>query len=273
MRKQLAFTHTESSVRVLPALRLALLSCLLLSGAAAARTKVIVATDSWARLMYLDQHKAPAGPMADFINRMNAVQDRFDFELRIYPRLRVDSVFADKQADVFPLRTVAWTRPELGLLATTTIIASGDVYFARRANRYGGHKIFDQLARRRIVGVRGYHYHIFDNNPDEAVIRKNHNAYLVASNEAVIDFVMAGRAEVGIVPEAILATYFADKRYREQLIVSEFYDSRVELSNLVRSGGPVSVEDMNHIVELMVKSGDVQALRDKLSLRRAALRK
>lgn len=238
-----------------------------------AGTKVVVATDSWAQLMYLDQTNAPAGPMADFIERMNQVQDKFDFELVIYPRLRVDAVFADKQADVYPFRTVAWTKPEFGLLPTRTIFTSGDVYFARRANRFGGHKIFSQLSGKRIAGVRGYHYRIFDNNPDEAYIRKHHNAYLVGSNEAVINFVMAGRADIGIVPEAIMATYFADRRFRDSLIVAEQYDSRVELSNLVRKDGPISVEEMNHIVDLMIKSGDVQKLRDRLSVRRAPLPK
>ncbi len=110
-----------------PLYSLILLLCLLASGGVEARTKVVVATDSWAQLMYLDKNNVPAGPMADFINRMNTVQDKFDFELVIYPRLRVDTVFANKQADVYPLRTVAWTKPELGLLPTRTVFISNDI--------------------------------------------------------------------------------------------------------------------------------------------------
>lgn len=248
-------------------LRLVLLSLLCATGAAAqAQTKVIVATESWAQLMYLDQKNAPQGVLADFVHRMNEVQDKFKFELAIFPRLRLDQEFMGKQADVYPLRTVAWTRPELGLLPTRTILISGDLYFARAGNRFGGAKVFDDIGKKKIAGVRGYHYQLFNNNADEAYIKKNFNAYLVASNEAVVNFVLADRADVGIIPEVIMANYLADPRMRDKLLVGERYDSRVELSNLVRKDGPISVDDMNAIVDLLVKSGDVAKLKSKLSI-------
>ncbi len=234
--------------------------------ASAAPTKVVVVTDSWAQLMYLNENNVPSGELADFVRRMNAVQDKFHFELNIYPRLRVDQAFADKQADVYPLRTVAWTKPSSGLLATRTIFTSGDIYFARKDNRFGGRKVFAQLAAKRVAGVRGYHYQLFKNISDETYIRKHFNATLLGSNEAVISFVLAGRADVGIVPEVIMAKFMQDPTMRAQLLIGEQYDSRVELSNLVRKDGPISVEEMNAIIELMVKSGDVARLKTGLSL-------
>ncbi len=236
------------------------------SAAQAERTKVVVVTDSWAQLMYLDDKNVPSGELADFVNRMNAVQDKFQFDLHIYPRLRVDSAFESKQADVYPLRTVAWTRPASGLLATKTIFTSGDIYFAKRNNRHGGRKVFDNLKTRGVAGVRGYHYQLFNNIQDEKYIRKHFRAHLLGSNEAVISFVMAGRTDIGIVPEVILAKYLEDPAFRAQVIVGDAYDSRVELSNLVRKDGPISVDEMNTIVDLLVKSGDVGRLRTKLSV-------
>lgn len=238
----------------------------LAAGAAHARIKVIVATDSWAQLMYLDADNVPKGDLADFVNRMNEVQDKFHFDLVIYPRLRVDRAFLDKEADVYPLRTILWTKPAHNLLPTTTIFTSGDVYIAQRANRYGGHKVFDDVKARSIAGVRGYHYRLFGNNPDEAYIRKHFNAHLFGSNEGVVRFVQAGRAEIGIVPEVIMAKYFEDPKLRAHLIVADFYDSRVELSNLVRKDGPISVKEMNDIIDLLVKAGDVSKLKAKLSV-------
>lgn len=247
----------------LPALALCMALC---APAAQARIKVVVATDSWAQLMYLDSRNVPSGDLADFIDRMNQVQTRFQFELAIYPRLRVDRVFIDKEADVYPLRTTLWTRPELGLLPTRTIFTSGDIYFARRNNRFGGHKVFDDLAARTVAGVRGYHYQLFGNNADENFIRKHYNAYLFSSNEGVIRFVLADRADVGIVPEVIMAKYLKDPKVRQQLIVAERYDSQVALSHLVRKDGPISVEEMNIIIDLLIKTGDVKKLKDRLSI-------
>jgi hypothetical protein len=115
-----------------------------------------------------------------------------------------------------------------------------------------------------IAGVRGYHYALFGNNPSEPYIRKHFNAYLLHSNEAVVQFVLADRADIGIIPEMILARYLADPAIGGKLIVGG-YDSRVQLSNLVRKDGPISVAEMNAIVDLLAKSGDVERIRRRYS--------
>jgi ABC-type amino acid transport substrate-binding protein len=256
-------------MRVIPVLlALSLLLAAPAQARDAPRIKVVVATDSWARLMYLNDRNVPSGVLADFVGRMNEVQDKYHFELNIYPRLRVDAAFEKKQADVYPMRTVAWTKPSYGLLPTRTIFTSGDVYFARKNNRHGGHKVFQDLSSRGVAGVRGYHYQLFGNDADEASIKKNFRAHLLGSNEAVVSFVLAGRTDVGIIPEVILATYLDQPSMRAQLIVSDRFDSRVDLSNLVRKDGPISVEDMNAIIDQMTRSGDVGRLRAKLSVER-----
>jgi hypothetical protein len=195
---------------------------------------------------------------------MNQVQDKFRFDVVLYPRLRLNQVFIDKQADVYPFRTVAWTEPELGLLPTRTIISSGDVYFARSSNHFGGKGVFDDIRHRLLAGVSGYHYALFDNNPSEAYIKKHFNATLLNSNEAVVNFVLADRADIGIVPEMIMARFLAEPAMHGKLIVDGF-DSRVQLSNLVRKDGPISVAEMDAIVELLEKSGDIDRLRKKYS--------
>ena len=236
---------------------------------APAPIRVIVATEPWDRLVYADAKNVPRGEIADFVRRMNQVQRKFRFDLVLYPRLRLNRVFADGQADVYPFRTIAWTEPELGLLQTRTIINSGDVYFARRNNHFGGQKVFEQLGQRLLAGVSGYHYRVFDNNPNEAYIKKRFKATLLNSNEAVVQFVLADRADVGIVPEMILARYLAEPATRGQFIVGG-YDSRVQLSNLVRRGGPISVAEMNAIIVALEKSGDVERLRRKYDTRRGS---
>jgi hypothetical protein len=230
--------------------------------------RVLVATEPWDRLVYVDAANVPRGDIVDFVHRMNQVQRKFHFDLVVYPRLRLNKVFASGQADVYPFRTTAWTEPELGLVRTRTIIDSGDVYFARRVNHFGGQKVFEQLDTRLLAGVSGYHYRLFGNNPSEQYIRKRFKATLLNSNEAVVAFVLADRADVGIIPEMILARYLAEPATRGKLIVGG-YDSRVQLSNLVRKGGPISVAEMNAIVVLLEKSGDVGRLRRKFDTHRA----
>ena len=236
---------------------------------AKAPIRVIVATEPWDRLVYADAGNVPRGEIVDFVRRMYQVQDKFRFDVVLYPRLRLNQVFIDKQADVYPFRTVAWTEPELGLLPTRTIISSGDVYFARRSNHFGGQRVFDDIPHRLLAGVSGYHYALFDNNPSEAYIRKRFNATLLNSNEAVVEFVLADRADIGIIPEMILARYLAEPPMRGKLIVDGF-DSRVQLSNLVRKDGPISVPEMDEIIERLEKSGDVDRLRKKYSTQQAS---
>jgi hypothetical protein len=210
----------------------------------------------------------PQGPFAEIIQRMNALQTRFNFDLQLVPRLRLNHLFAAGEADVYPFRTLAWTEPELKLQATQTLISTGDVYIARRDNRYGGVKVFQNLARRSLAGVRGYHYGVFANNADPDYIARHFKAQLLPSNEAVVGFVQLGRAEVGIVPEAIMAMMLEDPHVREALIVSERFDSRVELSHLVRRDGPISVAEMNAVVDLLAAAGDLNRLKARLNIQR-----
>lgn len=93
---------------------------------AKAPIRVIVATEPWDRLVYADADNVPRGDIVDFVRRMNQVQSTFHFDQVLYPRLRWNKIFADKQADVYPFRTVIWTEPELGLLPTRT---RGGVFF------------------------------------------------------------------------------------------------------------------------------------------------
>jgi ABC-type amino acid transport substrate-binding protein len=242
------------------------LSTMFLTSVAQAQVKIVVASESWDQLLYVDNRNEPKGVIADFVNAMNQVQNKFRFELSIYPRLRLDKVFMDKEADVYPIRTTLWTDPSLDLLPTKTIFSSGDIFFAKRTNRFGGQNVFVNMKAKNIVGVRGYHYQIFHNNSDESYIKENFNAYLVASNEAVIKFVMADRADIGIVPEVIMAKYLEDPKMRAELIVGDEFDSHVDFSNLVRKDGPISVEEMNTVVDLLIKSGDINKLKERLSV-------
>jgi ABC-type amino acid transport substrate-binding protein len=248
-----------------------LVSCIVLPASAAESppVDVVVASESWGKLMYADAHGVARGPVADFINRMNAVQNKFVFHCIVLPRLRLNLFFREKKADVYPLRTMLWA-PDLNLLPTKTILTSGAVYFARKDNPYNGSRVFDNLKDRTLAGGRGYHYQIFNNNPDETYIAaQGYKAHFLDSNEAVIDFVLAGRADVGILAESVLAQYFKDPAMRDKLIVdTSKRDSLVQLSNLVRKDGPISVDEMNAITELMFKSGDVAKLSDEMSLGR-----
>jgi len=239
-----------------------------LYGTAQGRTDVIVAAEPWEHLLYLDGSQRPAGVIADFVAGMNRIQDRYQFDLVVLPRLRLNQYFIAKKADVYPLRTVAWTEPSLNLVATKTIVVAHDVYFTRRSKQQGGDSICKNVRAAHLAVVRGYHYGVFDNNADPAFISSHFNVDFLPSNESVVKFVQLGRAEAGIVPEAILASYFADPSVKEQLAVCDHPDSEVNLSNLVRKDGPISVEQMNAIVDLMEKSGDVAQLRAALTIPR-----
>lgn len=229
---------------------------------------VRVVSESWDHLIELNAQGRAQGPIADFVNRMNAVQSRFDFQWQVVPRLRVNRMFIQGEADLYPLRTLDWVEPELRLQASRALLEASDVYIARRDNRYGGARIFDELPARLIAGVRGYHYRLFDNNPDEQWITQRFRAQLLPSNGAVIRFVEMGRAEVGIVPEAIMAKVLQDPKMREALIVAERYDSRVQLSHLVRKDGPITVAELNAILELLFRAGDVDRLRQHFRIAR-----
>ncbi|OLZ67976.1 hypothetical protein BS642_21510 [Chromobacterium violaceum] len=233
---------------------------------ALAQTEVIVASETWAQLIYSGANGKPAGPIVDFVNKMNKVQSRYSFKFIIIPKLRLNKFFIEKRADVYPFRTTKWTEKELKLQQTKTIATSGDVYIAKKENTHGGEAVFSNIRSRKIAGVLGYHYNIFNNNPDDRYIKGNFQAELLPSNEAVVKFILSGRAEIGIVPETIIGEYMENKTIKNQLIVSKTFDSRVELSNLVRENGPISVEEMNIIISKMESNGDIKEFKKILHI-------
>jgi ABC-type amino acid transport substrate-binding protein len=238
------------------------------AGSAHATRAVVCASDPWPHLLTEGAGSLPQGAFADFFTQMNRSQERFSFDLQLVPRLRVNLLFTEKQADVYPFCTLAWTEPVLGLQATRTLLRSGDVYIARRDNPAGGERIFKDLARRSIAGVRGYHYGLFNNNADARYIKQHFNAHLLTGTPAVLRFVLLGRAEVGIVPETLMVQALKDPEMRRLLIVSEQFDSRVELSHLVRRGGAISVAEMDAVTAPLAAAGVVEALQRSVSLLR-----
>jgi len=232
------------------------------------RVRVVVAAEPWERLLYVGAGDRPEGIIADFVGRMNAVQDKFRFELSVLPRLRLNQHFIDRKADVYRLRTVAWTEPSLRLRATRTLVVAHDMYFAFKDNKWGGEAICDHIREASIAAVRGYHYRLFDNNPDPAHIAARFKVALLPSNESVMHFIGLGRADLGIAPEAILAAYLNDQALKEQFLVCKRPDSEVRLSNLVREEGPISAEQMNAVIDLLEKSGDVARLRAAMTIAR-----
>lgn len=237
---------------------------------AQAPTRVRAVSETWDRVLYADAQGRPAGPVARFVERMNTAQSRFHFELELVPRLRLEEMLRRKEADLYPLRTLDWVDASLGLLATDTVVTTGDVYIARRAHPLGT-QVFRELAQRTLAGVRGYHYKVFGDNPDPDWIKVHFKATLLPSNEAVIKFVLLGRADVGLVPEAIVLQYLSDPVYARQLRVADQYDSQVKLSNLLRPEGPISVEEMNAIVRQLRQSGEVARLSRTFNLNRQEL--
>ena len=231
------------------------------------RKRVVVVAVFWANFVELDARGQARGAIVDFVHQMNEVQDRYQFELQVVPRRRLDLMFRQQQGDVFPLAAKVWADPELNLDPTRTILRTGDVYIARADNPYGGAKVFDELAKRNLAGVLGYHYGLFENNADERAVRQRFKVQFLPNDEAVLKFVLLGRAEVGILSEAVLAQSLADPALRSRLIIAAQYDSRVDLSNLVRRGGPIGVADMNELIERMEKAGHVDRLKSRMSLK------
>ncbi|AUH52146.1 hypothetical protein CXB49_15645 [Chromobacterium sp. ATCC 53434] len=222
------------------------------------QTEVVVAAEVWAPMIYFGKDGKPAGSVVEFIDQMNKVQDHYKFKFTIIPKLRLNQVFLEKRADVYPFRTTVWTKKELNLLPTKTIVSTGDVYIARKDNKYGGKAVFSDIPSKKIAGVLGYHYGIFNQNPDEKYIKRNFHAELLPSDEEVMKFILIGRAEVGIMSEILVGAFMQDQAIRNQLIVSNTADARVDLSNLVRADGPISVADMNAIISKMDSMGKIE---------------
>ncbi|WP_372056275.1 transporter substrate-binding domain-containing protein [Tistrella mobilis] len=180
----------------------------------------------------------PHGLTVDLIALLNQAQDRWRFELMPTTPLRRYDDFARGRFDVmfFEMAGWGWGRRDIPLDVSDTIATDREVFIAQL---YAGRdkSWFGNVRATKIAAMLGYHYAFADFAGDPDEMRKRFDLVLVNDNAAVIELVLLGRVEAGVVTQSFLSRYLADRpNDLARLLVSDQADQLYDLRVLTRPG-------------------------------------
>lgn len=218
--------------------------------------------------VYLSESGVASGLTPDLIEKLNSLQDRYEFRFTITSPLRRYEDFSDGKFSMllFEMPEWGWKSRNIPVSVSDTIATDGEVYIARAmTGRYQSY--FDRVKYRKIVGILGYNYGFsgFRNDPD--YLRSRFDISLVTDHETTIKMVMGGRVDVGVVTLSYLRRYLQKHpKLGDKLLVSESFDQKYHLGILARPGAVPGVQEVAEMIRKLEKDGEMEALWRKYGL-------
>lgn len=154
-----------------------------------------------------------------------------------------------------------WTQKEVDI--TRPILADEELYVALKKDGRDS-SFFEDLNKRSIVAISGYHYGFTGYETDNSVLEQKFDIEFSDSHSRNINLIKADRpsvAEVAIVSHSYLQRHLA--RHPEdwdKLLISSEPDQRYQLSIIARNGGAASADQMLKLLAPLVDNGRYRQL-------------
>lgn len=201
--------------------------------------------------------KQVSGLTMDLIAAMNNVQDKFTFQFVLTSSTRRYADMEQGLFDVIFFESIKWGWEGKAVEASRVFDTGGEVYVARkepgRTQSY-----FDSLKGKSFRGYLGYHYGFAGFDADRERLEKEFNVTLTTTHKGNILSVLDGRADVAVVTESFLRLFLAkNPDYARRLLISQRRDQTYYLTILVRKEAPITVAQVNQILDRLKKGGEL----------------
>lgn len=242
---------------------LIMFGCLLLSiaGQATARDRVAVGGYLFPPFVN-DPLSGDPGITFDVIKSLNAEQDRFEFHFVPTGANRRYYSFVNREFDVILFESPNWGWKQRGLQfgATDPFHFGGEVYITRLKNDRD-QRWFDNVKKRSICGIFGYHYGFADFVSDSTVLERKYDIFLADRPNICLNMVLHGRADLSVVTRSWLTREIAQNpEIKGQLLVSSKLDQEYRHQAIVHPDAAVSVAQMNDWLQALRQRGDIEKM-------------
>ncbi len=203
---------------------------------------------------FLDtSEKNGAGP--DILTVLNIVQEQFNFLYKVIPSNRKIQAIQEHWIDVSMWDNLSWGWKSPLMKASNSLVNSKDVFITLSGeNRTQDY--FNDLTKRKLAFVSGYHYKIADFETDIEKLVARFDLSMVRTEEAVVKMVLAKRVEVSIISETALNWFLIRyPKYHSKLLVSEAFDTQYSRHFLVPDKSVIKVSEINHFLDIADKKG------------------
>ncbi|WP_228152825.1 substrate-binding periplasmic protein [Marinobacter guineae] len=211
----------------------------------------------------------PTGLVGDLVDALEQTHENNSFRVvHTSPKRR----FLDFDAglyDVIFFESPNWGWTDKEVTISRPILADEELYVAlKKPGR--DLSFFDDISKRSIVAISGYHYGFAGFETDNSVLQRRFNIEFSDSHSRSLELIKADRpsvAEVAIVSYSYLQMHLAEHPEDwSKLLISDKPDQRYQLSIIARQDGPASAEKMMQLLAPLVKNGQYRRLVEKWGL-------
>lgn len=201
-----------------------------LFGELSARQPIVIGGYDFPPYLNISNDRPVSGITLELMAQLNLMQDEYHFELFLTSPARRFADFSSGYYDMMLFENPIWGWQEKPIYSTPlpSFFDDRERYIARQeAGR--DQSFFDDLTQRQMAGIFSYHYGFADYNSDADWLRERFSMILVNSQDALVELVIQGRAEVAVVSEAYLLSAFTRAPFlRQQLLVSQKIDQEYQ---------------------------------------------
>ncbi|QCG48505.1 substrate-binding periplasmic protein [Aeromonas schubertii] len=212
------------------------------------------------------------GLTLDLIEALNAGQS--DYHFLFVPTSSANRYEALQlgRFDMMLFEDVNWGWSSERIMISPPFLFDGERYIA--LNKPGrDQRLFDQIDKLRLIGVKGYHYGFADFEGDPAILQQRYDILLVKDNVSIIKALLLGRGDVGIITQAYLQRYLDQHpELRKQLLISHNWDQRYQLRALIHPASRVSLPMLQHYLGELEQKGVLTKLWQAYGLSAVAVR-
>jgi ABC-type amino acid transport substrate-binding protein len=198
-----------------------------------------------------------SGLTLDLIDALNHIQHKVVFRFVLTsPRRRYLDLMADRfDAIFFEEPQWGWRSKPYPVDFSTVFLTGGEVFIAR-SKPGRGQSYFKSLKGKSLVGILGYHYAFAGYDADPAHLAAAFDIKLVSQPASSIVMVLEKRADIAIVTKSYLWSYLAaHPALRGRLLISDRLDQLYRHRILLRRGAPVTIAEIDRLLEKMRRDG------------------
>lgn len=237
--------------------------------AANAETEIRVGVYNFPPIANINGDNQVTGLLAETLERLARAHQDIRFKIIHTSPQRRHLDFEAGLYDVIFFESPNWGWQAHNFDATIPILTDEDLYLAlKKPGR--DMSFFDDVSKRRIVAISGYHYGFADFETNNSELEKRFDIEFSDSHRRNINLIKADRpsvAEVAVISRAYLQQHL--KRHPEDwdtFLISEVPDQSYDLSIITHTDAPIDAEGMIRLFEPLMESGQYRLLVEQRGL-------
>ncbi|MCP3925808.1 MAG: transporter substrate-binding domain-containing protein [Desulfobacterales bacterium] len=239
---------------------LIVLSTFIYSGQVIAET-ILVGGYQFPPFIEIDENKQKiSGITIDLIKEMNEFQKKFKFKFTPTSSKRRYLFFEEKRFDIIMFEDIKWGWKNKDIVASKVILKGGDVYITKY-HHSKNQSYFENLKKKSLAVILGYHYGFANYNADEKFLKKNFKIQFNTNHKGNIIKVLFERVDIAVVTLSFLKMFLKNNPdIKSKILVSKKFDQHYNHTILLRKNFKITKKEMNEILTKMEKAGVLSRL-------------